>query len=319
MRIAHFVQCRYPLSGYGGTERATYWLAKAQAEAGHDVSIICEAGSSLPFARCVPFEHGFTDLTPYVPENTDIVHIRGTPQFRLDVPFLVTIDGNGQPGETYHPNSVFVSENHARRHGWSEFVHNGLDLADYEISQGPREESLLFLAKASWSVKNLEGAIRVARHSGRRLHVAGGRAPFWKLGVTSHGTVNDTEKKKLLAESRALIFPVLWDEPFGIAVIEALASGLPVLATRRGSLPELVDNSCGFLSDSFEELCVASRALNGFEPEACRARVEKLFDHRRMATKYEHYYKKVLSEGRLRDGRPEIPTGQNPAASVLQW
>ncbi|RZA07822.1 MAG: glycosyltransferase [Proteobacteria bacterium] len=315
MKITHVIWAKYPLWGYGGTERAAYWLAKAQAEMGHEVTVLCLPGSELPFAKCLPIPENFSHLDPLLPEGTEFVQLYSTPAFRIDAPYLVVVQGNGQAGEKYDPRTVFVSANHAARHGWSEFVHNGLDPAEYPIGK-KKDGSALFLAKAKWRVKNLKGAIPIARAAGMRLHVAGGRAGWWKRGVTSHGDVGGPEKMALLQNCSALLFPIIWEEPFGIAVIEALVSGTPAVVTPRGSMPEIVNASCGAIGNSFDELVEGLRHAQTIAPEAARARVLEAFTHHHMANKYLSYYQKILSLGKLREGAPQAAANADPQAKT---
>ena len=317
MDILHVIDAQYPLHGYGGTERVAYWLAKAQAELGHRVRFLCRAGSALPFAETLELPSGFSDLSPYIPEGVEMVQLYGTPRFRLDYPFLVNIGGNGKPGEDYAPNTVFVSRNHAERHGWTEFVWNGVDLGDYPLRRKRGGDYALFLAKASWRVKNLAGAIAICQEAGLPLHVAGGRAACWRRGVRSFGEVDGQKKLELLAGARALLFPVIWDEPFGLAVVEALASGVPVVATPRGALPEILSAECGVVADSHEGLCQGLARAAGFEPEACRARVEAKFTHIHMAQGYEEYYKRILTKGTIREGFAKAPPNADPERRIL--
>lgn len=316
MKIAHVIWTRFPVQGYGGTERVCYWLAKAQAEMGHEVTILCKPGSQLPFARTVAIPDKLDDIDPYLPRGVDIVQLYGTPNFKISAPFLVNIGGNGRAGEKFHPNTVFVSRNHAERHGWTEYVHNGIDLSEYSL-HAKKDTFLLFLAKAKWRVKNLKGAIKIAQRAGHPLHVGGGRAGFWHRGVVSHGTVDGALKLRLLQQARALLFPVIWDEPFGLIVVEAMACGTPVVATPRGALPEIVTPESGVLADSFEELVTACREAGRFSPEACRARVAEKFTHGHMAQRYLEYYARILREGKLRDGQPVTPLDADPQKRIF--
>lgn len=311
MKIVHVIWARFPVDGYGGTERVAYWLGKAQAELGHEVTYLCLDGSRLPFARTAPLPREIDDLNPFIPRGTDIVQLYGTPNYKIDAPFLVNIGGNGRSGEKFHPNTVFVSANHAARHGWTEYVHNGVDLAEYPLERR-KDSYALFLAKASWRVKNLKGAIAISRAAGMLLNVAGGRTWFWKRGVASHGTVAGEKKLRLLQGARALLFPVIWEEPFGISVVEALACGTPVVATPRGALPEIISQDCGVIANTFDGLVEGLRGAHRFDPAACRARVENGFTHVHMAQSYLAYYKKIISDGKLRDGNPQAPVGADP-------
>jgi glycosyltransferase involved in cell wall biosynthesis len=326
MKIVHYMPIQFPVRGYGGTERIAFWLGKAQAEMGHQVTYLCQKDGELPFANTIDVPGGIEDLTEYIPSDTDIVQLYNvfpnsleiapqlgienrrikTPKLRLDFPFLVGIHGNGQVDEAYHPNSVFVSRNHAQRHNWTEYVYNGVDISEYPMCHS-KDDYLLFLAKANWTVKNLAGAIRVANQVRLPLHVAGGKAPPWSRNVISHGTIDGTQKLNLLQKSRALIFPVIWNEPFGVAVIEALASGTPVIATNVGALPEIIDSTCGAIANSLSGLVDAVSSVKLLDPCACRQQVEKRFTHIHMAENYLRYYKKILQTGNIRDGYPFAP------------
>lgn len=311
MKIVHVIDALFPVPAYGGTERVAYWLGKAQAQLGHEVTYLCREGSQLPFARCVPAPAGYADLTPFIPQGTEFVQLYGTPQFRLDFPYLVNIGGNGKAGEEYDPNTVFVSRNHAERHGWDHFVYNGIDLDEYPMGK-QKADYALFLAKASWKVKNLRGAVRITRDAGMPLSVAGGRAACWHRHVRSYGSVGGETKLRLLQEAKSLLFPVIWPEPFGLAVVEALACGTPVVATPRGALPEIITKNCGILADSHEELVAALGRVGDFSREACRARVAEAFTHIQMAERYLEYYRKILQQGTLAAGRPRAPSGADP-------
>lgn len=311
MRIVHVIWAQYPLGGYGGTERVCYNLMKAQAELGHEVFALCLAGSHIPFAKTLEIPDWFDHLDPFLPRGTDFVQLYSTPSFRVDTPFLVNVGGNGQPNEEFSPNTVFVSESHAQRHGWSEFVYNGVDPDDYPLCV-KKDTYALFLAKASWRVKNLRGSIRIAQAAGIPLYVAGGRAGCWHRGVISQGTVGGEKKLRMLQNARALLFPIIWEEPFGLAVVEALACGTPVVATPRGALPEIITPEVGVLADSFDELVAGLQNSFRIQPEACRERVLQCFTHRKMAEKYMHYYDLILKEGKIRMGTPKAPSDADP-------
>lgn len=120
------------------------------------------------------------------------------------------------------------------------------------------------------------------------------------------GPVAQTAKAKLLASAKAMIFPVRWSEPFGLVVAEALISGTPVIASRMGSLPELVDESVGALFDldaPGEEsamIDVLARLHDGgirWSAEACREKALKEFHYSVMAQRYESVYRQVAERG----------------------
>jgi glycosyltransferase involved in cell wall biosynthesis len=104
------------------------------------------------------------------------------------------------------------------------------------------------------------------------------------------------EVLKLMAQARAFLFPISWEEPFGLVVAEALAAGTPVIATPRGSLPELVEQGVtGFLGESDEELATFVRRAGEIDRAACRRRAEEKFSVGRMVSDYEAFYRTILS------------------------
>jgi glycosyltransferase involved in cell wall biosynthesis len=147
--------------------------------------------------------------------------------------------------------------------------------------------------------------------------VAGG----WRLSLTRRvryaGQVGGAKKADLLAGAACLWMPARWDEPFGLTLIEALASGTPVLGTRRGALPEIVSPEVGALGDTLDELVGLRDGLDRIDPAACRARVERHFTHHVMAAEYVRMFREFIATGALPAGRPadvgEPTNGPGPA------
>ncbi|NBX93538.1 MAG: glycosyltransferase [Proteobacteria bacterium] len=304
-RIALIHNAKFPVAHYGGTERVLWWLAKGLSELGHSVVLLAAPGSFCPFAETPPcnFPSKETELPP-----ADIYHYFNTPEQEPQFPYLVTIGGNAKSQERFLPNTVFVSRNHAERHGASAFVYNGVDPDDYLFSNQKMEE-LLFLAKASWNVKNVKGAISVARKTGLELQVVGGSRkwlPRWR-GVYWRGFLGGKEKAQVITRAKGLIFPVLWDEPFGIAVVEALVSGVPVLATPFGSLKELIPSTVGQLCTTYREFTEGVSRLGSFKSEECREWALSKFHYLQMTKNYLTVYEKVLSGEKLHPQPIEMP------------
>jgi glycosyltransferase involved in cell wall biosynthesis len=321
-----------PPTLYGGTERVIYWLGKALVELGHQVTLIANARSHIPGVELRAVDCEEKDPQAWlrlVPDSADIVHLHSRPPRLCAKPFLFTSHGNGQPGEQFHPNTVFVSRRQAENHGSCHFVYNGLDPGEYAFSE-KREDYAVFVAKARWKVKNFHGAITVARRAGIELRVFGSRNwPFnlQKLlpqvrGARYYGMIGGAEKRDLLSRARCLIFPVRWEEPFGISIIEALVSGAYVAGTPYGSLPEIVTTETGVLSARAGELVDAVRNPQRFNPKACRDYVLRGgFTHLDMARKYLKYYEQVLAHGSL-DGAKEPAPATRPgfmAKRLLPW
>lgn len=307
---------------YGGTQRIIYWLGKALIALGHKVTLIHDARSHIPGADLRPLDENEKDPRAWqklIPDSTDIVHLWGTENPESPKPFLVTVEGNGgREARHFHPNTVFVSQKHAANHGSRRFVYNGIDPDDYLFSE-KREDYAVFLAKARWGVKNLPGAIAVARRAGVELHVLGSRN--WPLnlqrllpavrGVRYYGMMGGRKKAELISRARCLIFPVRWEEPCAVSLPEALVSGCYVAGTPYGCLTEIVTPEVGVVSAKGSELAEAVRNPQRFSPQACRDRVlQGGMTHMAMARKYAGYYEQILSRGSLLEPGEAAPVTQ---------
>lgn len=313
MKIALIHNAKFPVAAYGGTERVVWWLAKGLSELGHHVVLVAAPGSTCPYAREVRVGDFASSHRPYE-AGVDIEHHFAPPPHAPEKPYLVTVGGNGKPGEKFLINTVFVSRDHAERHGATAFVYNGVDPDEY-VFRETKQNYLSFLAKATWSVKNVRGATQVARRAGVPLKIMGGSR--WWLpsfrGITWLGMVEGKTKREVLASSRGLIFPVIWHEPFGIAVVESLVSGSPVIASPFGSLPDLVHPEVGVLAGSLTEMVAAVPELSKFKPSRCREYALERFHYRKNAESYMKLYEKVLEGGTL---NPRDPLAVDPAGPL---
>jgi glycosyltransferase involved in cell wall biosynthesis len=123
------------------------------------------------------------------------------------------------------------------------------------------------------------------------------------------GEVDEAGKQELLAGAAALLFPIRWEEPFGLVMIEAMACGTPVIAYREASVPELIDDGVsGFVVDNVEEAVAAVSRLPEIDRRQVRAVFERRFTARRMAEDYVRHYQTLIS-GRVAD----LPTIANNA------
>lgn len=113
--------------------------------------------------------------------------------------------------------------------------------------------------------------------------------------ITYSGNLSGRRKLKFLSEAKALLFPIEWDEPFGMSVIEALACGTPVIAMNRGAMPEIIEHGVtGFLANNEEEFIEYMRRIDEIDPAACRRSVEERFSADAMAKSYIDRYYEVL-------------------------
>lgn len=299
-----------PALKYGGTERVIWWLGKYLVRAGHRVTYLVKAGSSCPFADVLPYSPTIP-LERQIPAGIDITHVHFPLRTPLATPHIVTVHGCGRKDEKFIPNTVFVSANHARDHGAECFVHNGLDIEDYEgIPLDGERKHLLFLARTVRKEKNLRGAMELARATGQRLAIVGGWGFSLHPRFRYYGMIGGTKKNRLLAASKALLFPILWSEPFGLAVIEALYAGCPVFGSPYGALPEIVTPATGVLSTQKSDLIDAIGRIEEFSHIRCRERVLEQFTAPKMTEKYLAYYRQVL------DGQP-LHTGEVGTADFV--
>lgn len=327
MRILFVNWATVPVFAYGGTERVIWDLASELARRGHEVSFLTPPGSTCDFGQTLTFDTE-KPLLDQIPRGFDITHFQFQPKFDLDREFghayLMTEHGNYNRNPTRPLNTVFVSRNHAQRHQSDQYVLNGLNWDSYgPVDLSARRSNFHFLGKAEWRVKNVSGAIQVAKKAGVELDVLGGNRFNFRKGFRLtftrrahfHGMVGGAAKYAALNASRGLIFPVRWHEPFGLAVIESLYFGCPVFATPYGALPEIVEAEHGFLSTSCSELADAVRSRS-FDSRLCHEHARENFNARKMADAYIEKYETVLSGKNLNQTPPVWTPG---AKKLLPW
>jgi glycosyltransferase involved in cell wall biosynthesis len=241
---------------------------------------------ALPFGRLV---------------QTPVVH---TLHGRLDLPEIQPVFGHFADAAL-----VSISNNQRRllpHWNWLGTVYNGLDLGAYSLHPHPGGY-LAFLGRIS-PEKGLEDAIAVARLTGLPLKIAAKLDPvdqeYYERQVQPLldtplieyvGEITEQEKDSFLGHALALLFPICWPEPFGLVMVEAMAGGCPVIASRCGSVPEvLADGVTGFVCDSVEEMALACRQVAQLDRAACRVRAIEQFNAARMAKGYEALYQRLL-------------------------
>ena len=189
---------------------------------------------------------------------------------------------------------------HASLHSSKRFIYNGIDFQEYPHPQKEVRnwKNFLFLAKASWKVKNLQHCIDVCKESKKHLFIAGGRKITFSSFIHSQGMLDQESKVQLLQKMDALLFPVRWHEPFGLAIVEAFSAGLPVLGSPYGSLPELISDGMGQICKDFAELKNALLNPPKFNsPKEIRALAEERFSSYQMAKNYLKVYEEILDGG----------------------
>jgi glycosyltransferase involved in cell wall biosynthesis len=211
-------------------------------------------------------------------------------------------------------------------------IHHGIDVDTFETRERG-EGYLLFLGRFS-PEKGSATAIEVARRTGQRLILAGKVDPlegdYFASAVAPHidgdrirsiGEVGGADKRRLLAGADALLFPIAWDEPFGLVMIEALASGVPVVALRRGSVPEVIEHGrTGFVVDDVDSMVRAIGHLDLLSRRECRRVAEARFSVERMTADYIRAYGTVIAAGHAPRARRPVPIvvqpGSEPSPTV---
>jgi glycosyltransferase involved in cell wall biosynthesis len=192
-----------------------------------------------------------------------------------------------------------------RRLRWAATVYNGLDLRGYGRQTGTGDEHLAFVGRIS-PEKGPILAIEVARRTGRPLQI-GAKVdpmdvdyfehevePLLGADVSFVGEVDEDHKPAFYGGAAATLFPSDWPEPFGLVMIESLAAGTPVIALRRGAVPEvLVHGVTGFICDDVDEMVAAVGRLDEIDPQDCRDRAGR-FSADVMCGAYDRVYRSVL-------------------------
>jgi glycosyltransferase involved in cell wall biosynthesis len=194
---------------------------------------------------------------------------------------------------------------------WIANCPNALDLSVYPCHPH-KGDYLLFLGRMSPD-KGCHRAIAIARAAGLPLKIAGKMQDpeekvYYRELVEPHlddqiqylGEVNHGQKVELLQNARVTLFPIEWEEPFGLVMIESLACGTPVIATRHGAVPEVLENGVGgVIVDNYRDMVDAIPLADAFDPLDCRAYVEERFAPERMVADYVAAYELALAQAAL--------------------
>jgi glycosyltransferase involved in cell wall biosynthesis len=241
---------------------------------------------------------------------------------RLDVPDLVPL---------FHQfeSTPVISISNSQREplpwvNWLATVYHGLPRDLYKFSPGPGQY-LAFLGRIS-PEKGVDNAIEIAKRADLDLCISAkvdrvdqdyfheAIEPLLKHPrIHFIGEMSDTEKDGFLGKASALLVPVNWEEPFGLVMIEAMSCGTPVVAFRRGSVPEVVDDGeSGFIVDDVEGAVKAVEKAVSFDRSKCRYMFEQRFTARRMACDYLKAYARLLSGNGTVNGKADKQT-EKPA------
>ena len=336
-----------PPALYGGIERVIALLVDGLVARGHDVALLAHRESQVS-GRLIPYgaressamgtmRNSGTLLRAMVQHRPHVVHSFG--RLAMLAPILPT---RGPKIMSYQravtPRSVswgrrlsrdqvtFVSCSHrlvqefAEGAGWR-VIYNAVDVDRYAYSPTvPDDAPLVFLGRIE-AIKGAHVAIEVARRAGRKLILAGNvprdHQMYFEQAIRPHldgvsvsyiGPVDDHAKSELLSGAAALLMPVLWEEPFGIVMAEALACGTPVVGFARGAVPEVIeDGVTGFVCRTDGGMNGALRRLDQLSRPACRLAAETRFSQKALVDAYEALYCELAARGSTVSSMVEQP------------
>jgi glycosyltransferase involved in cell wall biosynthesis len=318
---------------YGGTELFVGQLALGLKAIGIDVVVYTNGESTLPMEKRWLYEKAQWPIEGEMYDNLkdlnhtswairdaaatcDIVHLNNVAGLVcsrfVDKPFVYTVHHPYVRGlhdfYNFYPAVSYVTISDSQRVQLTlakiRTIHHGIDMSAYQPNLNKRSY-LSFLGRIA-PIKGTHLAIEVAKRSGIPLKIAGEVQPIFRDYFDSQikphldgkfiefvGEADLETKKELLGNSAALLFPILWDEPFGLVMIEAMACGTPVLALSRGAVPEVVKNGIsGYLCSSPEEMAAQAKELD-LDPVSVRRYVEENFSAASMVAKYTALYREI--------------------------
>lgn len=329
---------RVPPVRYGGIEMIIHILTDELVKMGHDVTVYA-SGDSIVNAKLkhVYDEPEGNRIHLSIPEmlhgvqaykeadNYDLIHDHTNcgPVFAgfVKTPVLVTLHGDfNDDTRRFYSNFAFDAYYNSisdyQRQCFPDLnyvgtVYNAINIDEYEFKKN-KDDFLLSLSRICFQ-KGTHLAIEAALKSGNRLMITGkidsglDRAYFKEKvepliddeNIVYLGETSNDEKKDLLAKAKCLLFPIQWAEPFGLVMVEAMASGTPVIALRNGSVPEVVeDGVTGFIVDDIDGLIESIWKLDQISPNDCRERVVKNFSPEKMAQEYLKLYKMIIEKSK---------------------
>jgi glycosyltransferase involved in cell wall biosynthesis len=215
-----------------------------------------------------------------------------------------------------YPHTPLVSISRSQRRAvedlqlrWMATCHNGLDLSAYTAQPLHRDGQYLAFVGRITREKRPDWAVEVAQRAGWPLRVAAKIDPvdreYWNdeieplfrsADVDFVGEISERDKPAFFANAAATLFPIDWPEPFGLVMIESLASGTPVIALNKGSVPEvLTQGTSGFLCESLDDMVAATDRVDQLRPEDCRREAQR-FGVSTMVDRYLDVYRRLVVE-----------------------
>lgn len=324
-----------PPADYGGTELFVAHLAEGLQKIGVEVVVYANADSSVNVERRWMYEHSEwplrSELRAFIRElnhnswaiddareSCEIIHVQSAQALALSrflgTAFVLTLHGPHEPALSEYYASypsihyVAISEFQAKQESIPRLctIHHGIDLNQYPLIT-QKQTYLSFIGRIA-PVKGTHIAIDVAQRTGIPLKIAGEVQPahreYFERKIRPRvdgklveyvGPADLKSKTDLLGNSMAMLFPIQWNEPFGLVMVEAMACGTPVLAMPGGSVPEIVrEEVSGYICRSVPVMAKRLRDLK-LDPTAIRHYVEEHFSTEKMVGEYLNLYQRILA------------------------
>ena len=323
---------RTPPRHYGPWERVVSLLVEGLVQRGIDVTLFATGDSQtsahLQYICPFPYEED-PNIDPKVWEAMHIAHLfEQAHKFDLihnnydfmplaysrlvDTPMLTTIHGFSSSKilpiyREYNRDNYYVSISNADRDPGLNYlatVYHGIDLNEFALIEQPGDY-LLYFGRIHPD-KGTADAIKIAQRCGVKLYIAGiiQDKDYYNVQVAPHvdnqnvfylGSVGPAQRKQLLGQAYALLHPIHFDEPFGLSVVESMACGTPVIAFKRGSMPEVIkDGYTGFLVNNVDEACDKLDLIRELDRKECYQWVKERFSQERMVDDYITLYEQIL-------------------------
>ncbi len=327
-----------PPKDYGGTELFVAQLAEGLIRLGIEVIVYTNGESTVGAERRWLYDkaqwpikmdiHSFlkeADHTSWAIQDAakscDVLHLQSATALTysrfVDTPVICTLHGpheaslstlySQHPDVSYICISEFQCNQETMPHRRT--IHHGIDLSQYCL-QTEKQRYLSFVGRIA-PIKGVHLAIEVARRTGIPLRIAGDIQPAYRdyfeqkikpeldgNFIEYVGLADLKAKNELLGNSMAMLFPIQWNEPFGLVMVEAMACGTPVLALRGGSVPEIVkDGISGYVCRSARDMAQKLEQLT-FNSRDVRLYVEENFSMQKMVRNYVAAYSEAIERGR---------------------
>lgn len=207
-------------------------------------------------------------------------------------------------------NAVFISKSQRKlcpiKFPKNKIIYNGIDVSEFKFNPKPKDY-FVWIARID-PYKGIENAIKAAEIAGVKLLIAGRLDPtrkeYFKEKIKPRlskkikyvGELSKSQLSNFYGGAIACLYPIEWEEPFGLIVAESMACGTPVIAFNHGSMPELITKETGFVVNNIKEMVGAMKIIDKIDRKKCRQRIEKHFSYQRMIEDYEKLYYQIINK-----------------------